>query len=109
MRPRYNAMRRFARHLCTVVVLTGISIFWMFVVTIATFTFQPKPAWYGPMSWAIGFSVPVVLVVLYLWHLAREVLEISRSRVGYCTTCGYDLRATLDRCPECGTPRPQAA
>jgi hypothetical protein len=37
------------------------------------------------------------------WVRCRQMRRKARL-VGLCRTCGYDLRASKDRCPECGSP-----
>jgi hypothetical protein len=51
------------------------------------------PSWIPPIPFA------ACGVMLWVRHRAR----CRRASAGLCTTCGYDLRATPDRCPECGT------
>ena len=50
-------------------------------------------------STAVPLILPAVLPAIWLIRRARQR---SQSRAGLCPQCGYDLRATPDRCPECG-------
>ena len=53
----------------------------------------------------VGIEFPSWLLVLVFaaTPAARVYRAIRRKRSpGHCRHCGYDLRATPDRCPECG-------
>jgi hypothetical protein len=64
---------------------------------------------YGaPRAFEIILAVPSWALVLLSITLPTTWLfkakKRKRSKRGLCKSCGYDLRATPDRCPECGTP-----
>jgi hypothetical protein len=85
--------------------------------TIWRFVGRTKGTWRSGFVYAEGFAVngtparqvyfpfyavllPLLvppLVGLLLWRRRRR-----RRAIGRCPGCGYDLRATPDRCPECG-------
>lgn len=62
-------------------------------------------------NWLIAIPVwPLLLLagIAPARRLAASRRRLRRARAGYCLNCGYDLRATLDTCPECGTKAAQS-
>ena len=51
------------------------------------------PYWFPAV---IAAGLPVI------WLALAGRRHRRRRRMGCCPRCGYDLRATPDRCPECG-------
>jgi hypothetical protein len=85
-------------------------------VTVAkTFAYKPLPGTYGnhaefwiPLGWPL--FVTSIFPLLCASRLTRSQIAKRRlAKAGLCCICGYDLRATPERCPECGTPAPAKA
>jgi hypothetical protein len=66
------------------------------------------------IGWVRDSDINANIVILPYWAVAAAVATLTfgfawihsrtrwRLRAGQCPGCGYDLRATPDRCPECG-------
>jgi hypothetical protein len=49
------------------------------------------------------FAFGPAIILLFLRPRHREELAAAARGERYCDVCGYDLRASVSRCPECGT------
>jgi hypothetical protein len=96
-----------------------------------TYTFPPDPAstvidpaqipalrriWHDRLAVRTGairhssvvtvFALASLLFAALLVHRIRQRKIFRRLGLNLCPKCGYDLRASPNQCPECGTPRP---
>ena len=51
---------------------------------------------------ALGALLQIIVSIIELRTDEHDSQWFERAAKGLCTNCGYDLRGSIIRCPECG-------
>jgi hypothetical protein len=67
---------------------------------------QSRAGPYSEENWQIGIPfwfLTAMFAFVPVMRTRRRWIRLGCKPPGFCAVCGYDLRATPERCPECGT------
>ena len=73
-----------------------------------TSAMRRRQRWGQVPLWLPAIAAGAMPAVMLVRHV-RAIRRRRRNAAGQCVSCGYDLRASRDRCPECGAPVAPAA
>ncbi|MDB5290530.1 MAG: hypothetical protein JWL69_1771 [Phycisphaerales bacterium] len=69
---------------------------------------KPVPMYNAESVFGLAYEFVLIPAAILpgCWWLSKHRLR-RRAKRGLCLACGYDLCATPERCPECGTVPPE--